>query len=198
MQDSRPIPLPRRYDIGLAVVAGASWLVLLAFVITQLAPSMRLQSDLRFAVILWLVIAGGVSAISWLARPQLAHVAFIFEVARHLELDVTPVAPVYPYQLVARRAIWGACGSIATASFVLAAAIDVGVGTGLLNLHGQNLDSVAEVVLALGCVTSITRIVGPNLAEIDEVYRVAIAHAEREQGVVSRLPAPTPIRTARR
>lgn len=172
---------PRRYDIYFGLTALVSYTTIGIFAATQADPSLRVSGDLRFSIVLWLVIVGGMSAICWLARPHLVHVLFVFEIGRHLQPGIARNRPDRPTQLALRRAIWKISGATSASTLALAVAIDIGVAAGSLNLHGQNLDIASEVVLSIACITGITRIVGPNLSEIDEVYQAARAHAEREK-----------------
>lgn len=172
---------PRQYDIYFGVTALICYAAIGMFAAAQADRSLRVSGDLRFCIVLWLVIVGGTSAICWLARPHLVHVLFVFEIGRRLGAEISPYGPDRPEQLALRSAIWKTSGVVSACALTLATALDIGVAVGGLDLRGQNLDITSEVILSVACITAITRIIGPNLSEIDEVYQAARAHGERER-----------------
>lgn len=171
---------PRRRN-ALVVIAIFSYLAVGLFAASQADPALRMSGDMRYVVVLWLLIIGGSSAVCWLARPHLAHVQVVFEVGRRLPVDAAPKRPDRPAQLAVRRAIWRASGASAACAVTLAAAIDIGAATNKLNLHGQNLDIVSLVILSVAVIAGIKCIVGPDLSKIDEVYQAARAYAQRDK-----------------
>lgn len=176
---------PRQYDIYFAVSAVVCYLALSVFSATQADEALRVPADLRFCVIFWLLVLGGINAMCWMARPHLVHVMFVYEIGRNLRADVAPRLPDdRPTQMAVRRALWKTCAVLTACGFTLTAAIDIGVAVGKVNLHGQNLDIVTAVVLGISAVTAVTRMVGPNLSEIDEVYQAARSHADRNEAAI--------------
>lgn len=181
------MPLPPRYDHALAAGAAIGYGALGGFILTQLDPALRVSATARFSIALWCLQIAGTATICWLLRPHVAHLAYAMRVGRAVSTlpdapDIDPRAGI-----AARRWMWGTCGTLGCCFWTLAGAIDLGAATGKLNLHHGNLSLATMLLCQLGAVCEVVRLVGPALAEVDDVYRAARAHARDEEGAVIHL-----------
>lgn len=180
-----PTPLSPRYDITLAVGAILGYGGLTAFLITQLDPALRIDGDVRYAIAIWCICLGGVSSLSWLLRPRVAHVAYALVLGRALaalpdvpDLDETEQPP--RAFLAGRRWFWSSCGTIGACAWTLGAAIDITAGTGRLDVAGANLAIATLVLCHVGVLCETVRFVGPSLAAVDDVYELARLRRRRD------------------
>lgn len=188
--DAAP-PIPPRYTSALAATALLSYGALAVFLATQAFPVLRVGSDLRFAISLWFLAFSGPAAICWALRPKIDHIVYVMRLGRALKSLPEPGGAPPRLHLAARRAVWASAGTFGACCWAMAAAIDIGVATGKVDLHGANLCMTSLILCQLGAVAGVVRIVGPALAEIDAVYQTARAHATPHHtgpGTVTQLP----------
>lgn len=170
------LPLPPRFDHALAAGAILGYGGLLVFIVTQLDSDLRVSADAQFNIVLWCIAISGPAAICWLLRPHIAHLAYAMRLGRALHMlpDAPPVNP--RRSIAARRWMWGTCGTAGACVWTLAAAIDIGSATGLVNLHGLRLSMASLLLCQVGAVCEVVRIMGPSLAAVDDVYQLAHDH----------------------
>lgn len=187
-----PPSLPPRYDAVLAAGAIIGYGGALVFLITQHIPGLRVTNDdVRFSIGLWCLAVSGPSAVCWVLRPRLIHLAYAMRLG--LSFAGLPDAPdITPRRaFVARRWMWCSCGTIGACVWTLAAGLDIGAFTGKLSIHGVDLDISTLLLCQLGAVCECVRILGPSLAAVDEVYQAARRGGEGPGGTVLQFRRPT-------
>jgi hypothetical protein len=185
-------PLPPRYDTILVAAAILGYGGVAAFIATQIVPALRIGGDQRYAIAMWLLALSGPSTMCWVLRPRAIHLAYGMRVGRALAL--LPGRPeVNPRwaALATRRWIWHTCGPIGLAAFAASGAIDIASAIGALDLRGPNLDVVTLLLCQMGCVCAVIRVLGPELAAVDDIYELARTRWDGEGGTVLQLRRPT-------
>lgn len=178
----KPSSLPPRFDPALAAVAMLGYGGLVVFLATQLDPKLRVSGDARFQVVLWCIEMAAPAAVCWYLRPRLIHFAYAMRLGRaaaHLP-DAPPLQDVP--SIATRRCIWCCCGTVGTIAWTLAAGIDAGTFSGLLDVHGSGLMLSTLLLCNLGAVGQCVRILSPSLAAVDEVYQLARRHGQGPSG----------------
>ena len=172
-QPTDAAPLPPRYDAALAAGAIIGSCGLVTFIATQLDPGLRVSSDAQFDIVLWCLTIAIPSGTCWLLRPHIRHLAYAMRLGRAMRMlpDAPPVNP--RRSIGARRWLWGSCGTIGACLWTLAAAIDLGAATGYLEIHGALLGIASLMLCQIGQACEVVRVMGPSLASVDDVYRVA-------------------------
>lgn len=183
MDQSSQSAARRSLDVYFAITGLITYLGIPIFAITQGNRALHLPTDVRSSLIHWTIIVGGTCTIAWILRPPLHHIGYVYQVALRLGIDAAPQPREQRTTLLARRAIWSSCGTIAVSAFVLALGMDLGDIVGVVNIHGANLSDTTDYIDSVGAVCMISRLVGPARSEIDAAWRLARARADHEDGV---------------